>query len=102
MYKVNVSERAEDELNKIIFYIAEKLAAPKAATDFVDEVDACYEHLEQNPFMYEQCRNPKLQQEGYRRAVIKNYIMIYKIYEESKQVVVHSFFYGRQDYTNMI
>jgi len=102
MYSVDVSDSAEQDLDLIIAYIAQQLAAPKAASDLLDAVYECYDYLESNPYLYEQCRDPKLYSEGYRRAVIKNYILVYKVYEDSKTVVVHRFFYGGQDYTNLI
>ena len=102
MYKLDVSDPAEQDLSRIISYIAEKLAAPQAAADFADAVFDCYDRLENNPYLYEQCRNAKLQKEGYRRAVIKNYILLYKVNEETKMVVVHRFFYGRQDYVSLV
>jgi plasmid stabilization system protein ParE len=97
-----VSDPAEEDLGRIIVYIKEKLCAQKAASDFVDEVFDCYDRLEQNPFIYEKCRDPKLKAEGYRRAIIKNYILLYKIYESEKAVIAHRFFYGGQDYANKI
>ena len=102
MYKLDVSDLAEQDLDRIVAYIAEKLLAPKAASDFVDAVFDCYDNLENNPYIYEQCRDLKLKNEGYRRAVIKNYIFIFKIHEESKTVVGHRFFYGGQDYADLI
>jgi len=102
MYNLDVTDHAEQDLDLIIAYIANKLAAPVAAANFVEAVYDCYDNLEENPFMYEQCRDAKLKREGYRRAVIKNYVLIYKINEETNKVVVHRFFYGRQDYVNLI
>ena len=102
MYNVDVLDSAELDLDRIIAYISEKLAAPKAASDFADAVYDCYDNLETNPYMYEQCRDPKLQLEGYRRAVIMNYILVYKIHEDKNLVNVHRFFHGTQDYAQMI
>ena len=102
MYEVSATNHADYDLDKIINYISLKLSAPEAASDFLDEVYTCYDRLEENPYIYEECRDPKLKKEGYRRVVIKNYVMIYKIYEDSKEVVVHGFFYGRQDYVNLL
>ncbi|MCL2083107.1 MAG: type II toxin-antitoxin system RelE/ParE family toxin [Oscillospiraceae bacterium] len=102
MYRLDVTAHAELELDRIVSYIAEKLVAPQAAVDFVNEVYACYERLEENPFSYEECRSLKLKNEGYRRAIIKNYIMLYKIYESTNKIIVHRFFYGGQDCANLI
>jgi len=102
MYRLEVTDNADQDFERIIAYITEKLVAPKAATDFADAVFDCYDNLENNPFMYEQCRDSKLKREGYRRAVIKNYILVYEVNEDTKRVIVHRFFYGRQDYINLI
>lgn len=102
MYNLDITDHADEDLDKILTYIEEDLSSPGAATAFADKVYECYDRLEDNPYIYEECRDPKLKAEGYRRAVIKNYILLYKIYENEKQVIVHRFFYGRQDYVNLI
>jgi len=101
MYRVDISNRADYELDKILTYISDDLAAPEAAVSFVDEVYECYDRLEENPYIYEAYRDPRLNREGYRRAVIKNYVMLYKIYDH-ELVIVHHFFYGGQDYTMLV
>jgi len=102
MYSLVVTELAEEDLDDIVGYIAIELAAPVAASDFADAVVKCYERIMGNPFCYEAARDPRLRLEGYRRAVIKNYIMLYKIFPEKEEVVVYRFFYGRRDYANLI
>ena len=71
MYNLDITDNAEQDLDHIITYMIEKLAAPVAATTFADAVNDCYENLETNPYIYECCRDFKLKNEGYRRAVIK-------------------------------
>ncbi len=102
MYKLIVTELAHHDLDKIVSYITVELVNPMAATDFLDEVDKCYGFLKSNPWMYEKCQNKRLEKEGYRRAPIKNYLLVYKIDEESKKVNILRFFYGAQDYINLI
>ena len=102
MYSVCISDCAERDLDSIVLYITEKLSAPKAATDFVDAVYNCYDNLESNPYIYEACHDNRLQIEGYRRATIKNYVLVYKVNEDAKTVTVHRFFYGGQNYLSII
>jgi len=102
MYNLDITDNAEQDLENIISYIVEKLSAPVAASTFLDAVHDCYENLETNPHIYESCRDHRLKKEGYRRAVVKNYILVYKIDEEAKTVTIHRFFYGRQDYVSLI
>jgi plasmid stabilization system protein ParE len=102
MYKLNITELAHQDLDKIVSYIAVELVNPIAAGNFLDEIDQCYGFLKSNPWMYGKCQNKRLDKEGYRRAPIKNYLLIYKIDEESKMVIVFRFFYGAQDYVKLI
>jgi len=102
MYRLVITDLAEDDLDDIVKYIAIELSAPVAASDLIDVVEECYERIIENPFCYEAARDPRLRLEGYRRAVIKNYIMLYKIFPEKEKVVVYRFFHGRRDYANLI
>jgi plasmid stabilization system protein ParE len=52
MYKLNVSELAHQDLDRIISYIAVELANFRAASDFLEELDKCYGNLIINPLMY--------------------------------------------------
>ncbi|MDT8900265.1 type II toxin-antitoxin system RelE/ParE family toxin [Anaeroselena agilis] len=102
MYKLVITELAHQDLDSIVSYIAVQLSNPKAAGDFIDEVTVCYGFLKSNPMMYERCQDRRLGEEGYRKAVIKNYVLVYKINEASKIVSIMRFFYGAQDYTKLI
>lgn len=102
MYKLVITELAHQDLESIVSYIAVQLSNAKAAGDFLDEVTACYGFLKSNPMMYERCQDRRLGEEGYRKAVIKNYVLVYRINEESKIVSIMRFFYSAQDYTKLI
>ena len=43
---------------------------------------------------------PRLASQGFRRAVIKHYIMIYEIDEQEKAVLIHRFFYAHKSTRN--
>ena len=101
-YNVVVTRIAEIELDDIVIYISEHLENRQAATDFLREVEVCYVRLTDNPFMYKECEDINLKKEGYRKAVINNYVMIYRVDEINKKVYIMNFFYGRRDYLNLI
>ena len=52
--------------------------------------------------MYVSCNDPHLKSLGYRKAVIRNYILIYKVDETEKIVYLMRLFHGRQDYEKLI
>lgn len=101
-YKVVETELAVQDLNEILEYIAFSLANPTAASAFADEVEKCYADLERMPLMYERCQDAQLRALGYRKAVIKNYLLIYKVNETEKNVYILRFFYGGQNYVELI
>ncbi|HPO77421.1 MAG TPA: type II toxin-antitoxin system RelE/ParE family toxin [Thermoclostridium caenicola] len=78
------------------------MANPTAASIFLDEVDKCYGYLKTNPMMYSKCNDGRLGKEGYHKAVIKSYILVYKVDESAKTVNVLRFFYGARDYAKLI
>jgi len=102
MYKLVVTELANQDLDQIVSYIAVELANQKAAGDFLDEVRQCYAHLKDNPLMYAKCDHERLASDGYRKAIIKNYVLIYIVDEDSKTVRILRFFYGARDYGKLI
>ena len=48
-YKIESTPSANQDLGGIISYIAGDLENPAAAAHFLDEVDACFAHLEKMP-----------------------------------------------------
>jgi plasmid stabilization system protein ParE len=86
----------------ISFRIAVQLANPSAAANFLDELEKCYSYLKTNPLMYEQCSDVRLQREGYRKAFIKNYVLVYKADSAINEVIIYRFFYGAQDYAKLL
>ena len=101
MYKLVVTELAHQDLDSIISYIAIQLANPTAASDFFYEVDKCYGYLKSNPVKYSKCNDSRFEKEGYPKAIIKNYILVYKGDESNKKVVVLRFFYGTREYAKL-
>ena len=102
MYELQISQQAKNDLDDIIAYITLKLINPSAASALLDAVDDCYQHLRRMPYMYGECANARLKAKGYRRAVIKNYVMIYKVDDAAKTVMIMRFFYGARDYQRLL
>lgn len=101
-YKLVVTKPAENDLADILQYISKDLSAPKAASDFLDEVLKFYDNISENPLMYALCDNDRLKNKKYRKAIIKNYIMFYRADEENNTVYIMRFIYGRRDYIRLI
>jgi addiction module RelE/StbE family toxin len=101
-YRLDITDSALNDLNDIVSYIAETLYAPTAATHFTEAVEMCYDNLKSQPFMYAACDMPELAEKGYRRAPVKNYLILYKVDELVGIVRIHRIFYGARDYIDLI
>ncbi len=98
MYKLIITELADSDLDGIINYISVDLSNTAAATDFLKEVIKCYEYLKKNPRIFSVSDDRRLAKEGYRKALIKNYVLAFKIDENTKTVTVYRFFYAARNY----
>ena len=102
MYNITITDSADRELSEILDYLSVRLQNPAAATAFVEEVLSVYEALKHMPNMYELSRNLRLHRMGYRKVVMKNYIMLYRVEESSQTVYVLHFFYGAREYEKLV
>ena len=68
----------------------------------LDDILKCYDNISLNPLMYALCDNDRLKSKKYRKAVIKNYIMFYRVDEEKQTIYIMRFIYGRRDYINLL
>ncbi len=99
-YKLVKTDAFHRDLDAVIAYITLSLENKTAAAALLDAIEECYDKLARMPLMYEACRDPYLKELGYRKAVIHNYILIYRV--EATTVHIMRLFHGRQDYQRLI
>ena len=102
MYRLKITEAAQSDIESIAEYISVQLDSKVAALDFLDEVDKCYFRLRENPYIFAKSSDARLEHEGYRKAHIKNYLLMFKIKESDKEVFIYRVFYGASNYFNLL
>lgn len=100
MNNLVVTSKAYQDMDEALDYITNTLHNQKVATELIDEITECQRILKENPFAYSKCIDKNLEERGYRRAVVKNYILLFKI--EQKRVAILRFFHGAQNYQYML
>lgn len=101
-YKVIISDEAHNDIDSVLDYIVNSLKNPIAAKNLLCKLEEAYTDLAGNPFMYAYCTDSRLQKDGYRKVVINNYVLIYRIDATDNNVYVVRFFYGRQNYIELV
>ena len=101
-YKIVKTNSYQRDLDSAVGYIVLSLVNKTAAVSLLDAVERIYDDLERMPLMYGFCDDQRLRDLKYHKAVIKNYVMVYKVDEDEKAVNILRFFHGRQDYEKLI
>ena len=98
MYDVLISPAAKADLDEIIRYIVLELENPAAAQTFSNKVDERISDLEEMPSKFSFCKDPILRAQGYHAVTVNNYVLIYRILEESNAVWIVHVYHTLQDY----
>lgn len=101
-YDIVVTNPAQDDLEEILNYISVDLSAPKSAIEMLNKIKSIFENLSINPLMYPLCNIDNLKAKNYRKAVINNYLMFYRVDDKNDTIYIMRFIYGRRDYINLI
>jgi len=101
-YKLQVTDRAESNIDGVLAYMRDTLKSPGAAKSFLRNVKKEYRTITGNPYIYALCAEEVLARKGYRRAVLRNYLLFYRIFEETKTVSVVSVIHGSRNYTELL
>ena len=97
-YKVELSIQAKEDYKSIIKYIKYKLLESNIAEIIKNEINT----LKYNPQKFAIINYDIIKQYKFRKLIIKNYIVFYRINEEEKIVNVERILHGTTDWKNKL
>jgi plasmid stabilization system protein ParE len=101
-YEVQISDKAEDDLDSIIDYMISKLKAPRAADNFIRLLEEKIESIEVSPKAYKIIDDEKLSVDEIRVVQVNNYLVFFMIDDKKKVVSIIRVLYGRRDWLNIL
>ena len=101
-YQVYISSSAEKDLADIGRYIFYELSAPVAAFSMIEAAQKAIEGLSEMPHRYALVLDERLAAMGYRKIIVKNYIVFFSVDEKEKAVNVERILFGRRDWQNLL
>lgn len=101
-YRVEVSEPAENDLRDIVRYIFAQLSAPVAATKLMDAIEDAIAGLAEIPHSCALVTDEWLASMGYRKLVVKNYLVFFTIDERAKVVAVERIPFARRNWLHIL
>lgn len=96
-YEVKVLSKALRDLDGIYAYIARQLLEPEVAAKLLDELEEQILSLEYMPYRCPERRTGAYANKGYRQLLVKNYTVIYRVDEPTKEVLIVTVRYSRSN-----
>lgn len=100
-YSYKLTPLALQDIDETLAYITEKLLNGKAAINLLDELEHTLNSICSYPHAFPDCAVFMITDTMIRHAPVNNYLLIYEIDEEEKQVNILRFLYAKADIANM-
>lgn len=103
MYELFFSPKSIYDISEIGKYISVHLHNPTAANKLVDKIYKSIELLKETPYMYQVHYFKQPTKYQYRKIIVKNYLIFYRVTEEpTKKVVISRIIYAKSNYENIL
>lgn len=101
-YKIIRTDKADEQLREVIFYIAEDSGSIDIALNYLNKIEKAINSLEGFPMSGSIPRYSILKKQGFRVLIVERHLVFYKINEDKKEVVIYAVVNGRREYRNLI
>lgn len=102
MYKILRTDKTEDQLRDIIYYIAADSDNIDIALTYLAKIEQSINGLKEFPNSGTIPRYFVLKKQGYRVLIVEKHLIFYKVNEENKTVIIYAIVDGRREYINLI
>lgn len=101
-YKILRTDKAEEQLREIIFYIVDDSGDVDIALGYLDKIETAINRLQEFPESGNIPRYSILKKQGYRVVIVERHLVFYKINEEAELVIIYAIVDGRREYRNLL
>lgn len=101
-YRINRTDKADEQLREIIFYIMNDSGSVDIALKYLNKMEKAINRLGDFPMSGCIPRYSILKKQGYRVLVVERHLIFYKVDEVKKIVTVYAIVDARQEYKNLI
>ena len=101
-FKVELSELASTQYDRILAYIYVILKNPQAADSLMQDFDDTIEMLEEHADHFGYCSSERLRKLGFHKVHFKKhrYLLVYRV--KNNRVIVEGMYHELQDYESAI
>lgn len=99
-YQIVMTDKANEQLNDIIMYIA--IDSKENARKYLDRLEEAIVKLEDFPLMGVNPKYSTLRRQGYLVLIVENHLIFYKVDQTKKKVIIYGIFNSKQEYKRLI
>ncbi len=101
-YNIYVSNNAKQDLLNIRCYITNVIGAHMASNNLLLAIDKAIFSLEENPKRCPKISNSTIKKYGVRKLLVKNYIIFFRVIDDTKSVQILRVLYARRNLKKLI
>ncbi len=101
-YKILRTDKAEEQLREIIFYIANDSGDVDIALGYLNKIETAINRLQGFPTSGSIPRYSILKKQGYRVIIVERHLVFYKINEVNQTIVIYAIVNARREYRNLL
>ena len=101
-YKVIRTDKADEQLREIIFYIADDSGSIDIALNYLDKIETAIKRLEDFPNSGSIPRYSVLRKQDYRVLIVERHLVFYKVNDKEHVVTIYAVLDGRREYKNLL
>ncbi|MCC8127848.1 MAG: type II toxin-antitoxin system RelE/ParE family toxin [Clostridiales bacterium] len=101
-YNILRTDKADEQLREIIFYIADDSGSVDVALNYLDKIEKAINRLRDFPLSGNTPRYSVLRKQGYKVLIVERHLVFYKVNDEKKEVTIYAVVDGRREYKNLI
>lgn len=101
-YTIIRTDKADEQLREIIFYIAGDSGSVDIALDYLNKIEKAINTLEDFPDSGNTPRYSVLRKQGYKVLIAEKHLVFYKVDKENFIATIYAIVDGRREYRNLI
>ncbi|MGI6153980.1 MAG: type II toxin-antitoxin system RelE/ParE family toxin [Christensenellaceae bacterium] len=101
-YSIVRTDKAEEQLREIIFYIAADSGSIDVALGYLDKIEKAVSRPHDFPESGSIPRYSILKKQGYLVLIVEKHLVFYKVDKEKMAVIIYAIVDSRQEYLNLI
>ncbi len=101
-FNLKFTKLAQTDLDKTYYYISSTLISPRAAGRLMDSIEQSILRLLEFPLSCPCVEIEPFKTKGYRKLIVGNYIVFYKVDNKKRDVIIMRIVYGARNYKEVL